>query len=323
MKLVRRICPLCASTEHQQIMVLRQDDFTMPNSTYHLERLDELGLDPAQLYPIVKCRHCSMIYSLYHLDDEIEALVYNWIIDPETSLEKALTVSRRRKDLKRWLGLLSLVEESNPGRINLKVMDYGCGFGTLLLVAQGPGVQVVGFDVTEWKVGWAREQGLTICESVKELEAYAPFDLCISTSVLEHLRFPRKAVAEMASLLKPNGYALITCVVAPVAGEAGWNEIKRRLLNGQPIPKEINPWEHLNYFTAETLSTLLSEFGFVPVPTQAQPGDLRGLLQNIKRSWKSGGIGLRPIARYLRYRGTRRVGKPRSQVSEYWHFKDW
>lgn len=302
--LIHRVCPICASTDYEEVVTLRQENFTTSNPSYRLDRLDELGLDPEQLYPIVKCCQCEMVYSLYHLDDETEALVYNRIIDPDASLAKVLTVSRRIKDLKRWRGLLSLVNKSRPGRIDLKVIDYGCGWGTLLMVARGPGVQVVGFDVTEWKVAWARDQGLTICTSVKELEAYAPFDVGISTSVLEHMRSPRDAVAEMTSLLKPESYALITCIVSHVAQGSGWNEVRRRLSQGQPLPKEINPWEHLNYFTVETLPRLLSEFGLVPVTPQTQAAQLQGLFQSLKRLWKSV-----------------RIGSPSPEIPGYWQLR--
>ena len=290
MKLVRRVCPICASDDYEEVVTLRQADFTTPNSTYRLDRLDELALDPEQLYPIVKCNHCRMIYGLYHLDDETEALVYNHLIDPDASLDKVLTIPKRISDLQNWMGLLSVMKTSRPGKIDLKVLDYGCGWGTLLLAARGPGVEVVGFDVTGWKIAWARDQGLTICTSVQELEAHAPFDVAISTSVLEHLRSPHEALADMTSVLKPGSYALITCIVPATAGEADWKEIRRRLSRGLPLRKEINPWEHLNYFTVETLSRLLSDHGFVPVEVRTHPDSLRRLIH-----------GMRFLQKYLQY----------------------
>ena len=37
-----------------------------------------------------------------------------------------------------------------------------------------------------------------------------------------------------------------------------------------PIPKDINAWEHLNYFTAESLKELLKRAGFIPVGGNSQ-----------------------------------------------------
>lgn len=265
MSLVKRACPLCKADNYSIVVTLKQDHFTKNNPSYRVDRIPELDLDPDQLYPIGSCCQCGMVYTLYYLDDEREAIVYNRIIDPEVSRAKVLTVGRRMGDLKRWLNLLALVNDSKPAKLDLKLVDYGCGWGTLLQVAQGPGVMAVGFDVTSWKVAWARKQGITICNSEEELLAKAPFDLCVSTSVLEHLRDPDEAVKTMARLLKPGGYALITCIVGDVANPSGWKNIRKRLARGLPIPKEINPWEHLNYFTHETLIKMLGASGFVPL----------------------------------------------------------
>jgi SAM-dependent methyltransferase len=268
MTLIKRDCPLCFSPEHDEVVILHQADFTLSNPSYQLDHLAELGLDAKLEYPIVKCRKCKMIYSLYSLDDEAQSIVYNQVIDSDRSLKKVMTVSKRIKDHKRWIDLLSLLDDKE--QVRLKVLDYGCGWGAKLLAAQGPGVQVVGFDITEWKVAWARNQGLQICTSVEELMPYAPFDMLISTSVLEHLESPRKAVKEMASLLKPGGHALLTCIIPDAVQESDWKQIQSRLLHGQGIPKEINPWEHLNYFTIDTLSGFLREFGFIPAfPSKA------------------------------------------------------
>lgn len=302
MGLVQRVCPLCASIQYRQVATLRSEHFTASNPTYRVDRLGELGLDREQWYPIVKCSQCEMIYSLYHLDDRAEAVVYDRIIDSDASLALASTVSRRIRDLKRWLDLLSLINRSRPGRIDLNVVDYGCGWGTLLMVAHGPGVKVVGFDVTETRVAWAREQGLTICRSAKELETYAPFDIAISTDVLEHLRSPRQAVAEITSLLKPDGYALLTCIISHVKDESGWREIRRRLSRGYPLPKEVNPWEHLNYFTVETLFRLLAEFELVPVSYQSQRGSIRRLFWNLKRLRGPGQAMVQAIPEYWQFR---------------------
>ena len=263
--LIKRLCPLCGSENFDEIITLKENNIITSNPSYRIERISELGLDSDQLYPIVKCRLCEMIYSLYHLDDKREKIVYERIIDTEISKMKVLTLGRRIADGRKWLKLLSLIDDSKQETVNLKVIDFGCGWGNLLLVAKGPGVLAIGFDVTSWKVAWAREQGITICESEKELMGYAPFDIGIMTSVLEHLREPKKAIDTFTSLLKPGGYCLITCIIHFAAHPFSWKELKKKVLRGLPIPKEINPWEHLNYFTPETLIKFLTSFGFVPI----------------------------------------------------------
>jgi SAM-dependent methyltransferase len=283
MALVERTCPLCGSDSRTELVVLTQDDFTTVNATYRLDRVPDLGLDPEQRYPIVSCDDCGMAYSRYHLDDETEGRVYTEIIDAERSLAKVGSLGRKRGDLVRCLKLLELVDSPPP----LTLVDYGCGWGTLLRVAQGLGIEAVGFDATSWKTDWARANGLRVYDEAADVERHAPFDLLVCTSVLEHLREPRRALEWMTTVARPGAVALVDCVVGAASSPEAWGRIRRQLEAGEPIPKEINPWEHLNYFTPAKLTELMREYGFEPAkdPGAWVPGafGLRGVVELVVR----------------------------------------
>ena len=142
MSLIKRTCPLCAADSYKILIVLEERYFTKVNPSYRLDRIHELGLDPDQRYPIVLCRRCGMIYSLYKLDDERESIVYNRIIDTEVSRSKVLKIGRKLSDLKRWQNLTALTYSKKNTEFNIKLLDYGCGWGTLLLTAKRAGVEV-------------------------------------------------------------------------------------------------------------------------------------------------------------------------------------
>lgn len=282
MTLIKRACPVCSCSTADTVLTLNQNDFTLNNPSYNLNEIAELSLRPDQTYPVVRCVECHLIYSLYHLDSNGENIVYNRVINSSVSKEKILTYGRRMGDLKRWLNLLAVAKLKGRDKIKLKVLDYGCGWGTFLQVAGGPGVTAIGFDVTSWKVSFAQEQGVTVCETEGELDKHAPFDLCLSTSVLEHLHHPGDAVETISRLLKPGGYAYITCVIGDVHSNENWDVIKGSLERKESIPKEINPWEHLNYFTNKTFLALMTSYGFIPVdgPEEAATG-LKACVKNM------------------------------------------
>ncbi|HJM82059.1 MAG TPA: class I SAM-dependent methyltransferase [Nitrospinota bacterium] len=286
MALMERACPICNTIERDNVVTLRQDDFTLNNSSYDLSEIPALGLDPEHEYTIVECHSCHLIYSLTHLYPEGEEQVYNKIINAKVSREKIMTWGRRTGDLKRWSELLAVAGKKGKEKIDVKLLDYGCGWGTLLQVASGPGVTAVGFDVTSWKVAFAREQGVTVCTQESELSKYAPFDLLVSTSVLEHLHFPADAVHSMSSFLKSGGYAYITGIIGDVARRSDWEVIKALLARNEEIPKEINPWEHLNYFTNETFLDLMRSNGFKPVDAPAGSNGTQGLMVGLKSALK-------------------------------------
>ena len=265
--LIKRYCPLCHADDFTTMISMKQGQFTLNNPAYRLDRIHELSLPSDQLYPIVACKSCGMVYTLYHLTDEKEALLYDRIIDPDYSKSKVTTLKRKISDNKTWLLLLHLLSNDKANLSGaIKILDYGCGWGTLLQVAAGTrDVVAIGLDVASYKVQAAQNNGVTVLGTEEQLYPLAPFDLAVSTSVLEHLRNPIEAVQTMAKLLRPKGFALITCIIKDIDHLSKWKGIKHKLDHGAPITKNISPWEHLNYFTNETFNLMLNNAGFIPV----------------------------------------------------------
>jgi SAM-dependent methyltransferase len=266
--LIARQCPVCGSGERRTIVELTQHSFVSANDSYRGEVLPKLGLDPDQLYPIVSCLKCGMDYTAYHLDDAGEAIVYGELIDESVSLSKILAMGRRTGDHQRWLTILTALRKGGRKNLDLNVLDYGCGWGTLLTVANGPAVTVTGFDMTPWKINYARENGVTVVESEDGVRERGPYDVIISTSVLEHLHDPAESLKTMAQSLKPEGIAYITCdIFGGIRSDnrKAWAQVKDQLNGGIPIRKEVCPWEHHNYFSPTTFLKIMDEAGFEPV----------------------------------------------------------
>lgn len=109
-----------------------------------------------------------------------------------------------------------------------RVLDLGCGPGTSLfevsdVCADIPGVQWCGLDLNVREVTLAaRRSRFRVAERgrrpirflVGDLRrvplADGSMDLVLSSEVVEHLPDPRPAIAEMARILKPGSYALLT-----------------------------------------------------------------------------------------------------------------
>jgi len=127
-----------------------------------------------------------MVYALFHLDDKREAIVYERIIDANESKAKALTYRKRLNGaLRQWLTLFELESRDKlDEKINLKVLDHGCGWGIFLMEASGPGIKAFGFDPTPWKAEWAKKHGILLLESEEELFENAPFNLVVSLSAI-------------------------------------------------------------------------------------------------------------------------------------------
>ena len=108
-------------------------------------------------------------------------------------------------------------------RPGMTLLDCGCGPGTIttgFAPATAPG-QVIGIDVAESQVEAAREKAAKLgvanvsfeCGDVYNLPFDdGRFDAVFSHAMLEHLRDPLKALAEMRRVLKPGGIAGIRCI---------------------------------------------------------------------------------------------------------------
>lgn len=94
----------------------------------------------------------------------------------------------------------------------LVILDAGCGTGGTLLRLRGMG-ELWGCDVSPEALGHCRERGFAnLIESpVQTLEfPDERFDVVISCDVLEHIDEDRKAMEEMARVLRPGGICVLT-----------------------------------------------------------------------------------------------------------------
>jgi SAM-dependent methyltransferase len=134
------------------------------------------------------------------------------------------------------------------------VLDVGCSSGAFLfqLRKRWPAdYQILGTDVSGPPLDYAESRGVPVVRGdfleSSELKARAPFDTVTFWAVIEHLAEPRRFLEKAHSLLKPGGLCFVL-----VLG------VKYRYVYAQ----------HLNYFSAQTLSRLGTEVGFEMVTTR-------------------------------------------------------
>ncbi|MEX2015533.1 MAG: hypothetical protein WD873_02775, partial [Candidatus Hydrogenedentales bacterium] len=114
----------------------------------------------------------------------------------------------------------------------------------------------------------------------------------------------RRAADFIVANLKPGAYAFLTCIVHEVMSRKDWGHMRERLAKKQPLPKDINPWEHLNYFNNHTYRRFLDESGLDPVPTPSR----------LLTEQSGPREGVRAAADFVQWRsGAVRVGQ-----TEYW-----
>ena len=145
------------------------------------------------------------------------------------------------------------------------MLDVGCGNGFLAGHLLNRGCRVVGIDLSQQGVKLARSsypQGrfevLPVDEMILRNLGEEPFDIVVSTEVIEHVYAPRKFARGCYDSLKPGGMFLCT---TPYHGY-----IKNLLIClVNRVDKHFDPlWDggHIKFWALNTLFRLLEEAGF-------------------------------------------------------------
>lgn len=158
--------------------------------------------------------------------------------------------------------LLKMLGKWGPSDRPCRVLDAGCGNGYVTGILLEAGFDVVGIDASASGIQQARANnpgGTFECLSVYEelKDRLGPFDLIVSTEVIEHLHVPRRFVSNLRAVLKPGGVMLLSTPYHGYLKNLGlailgkWDGHLTALWDGG----------HIKFWSRPTLSALLEEQG--------------------------------------------------------------
>lgn len=179
------------------------------------------------------------------------------------------------------------------GRLGLRVLEVGSGFGDILIYLQSRGCRVTGTDLSASAVSKAREYGIDVRLGHLADMGFpdASFDVAIMSHSLEHVPDPDTELRELARVLAPGGQLHIA------------------VPNGQAVRLGTDgvEWMHLShpfhfwFFDPASLVAMVRRHGFEPVsrPRTTTRHHAWGLWRN-----EVGRAGFLPATRrLLRYLG--------------------
>jgi 2-polyprenyl-3-methyl-5-hydroxy-6-metoxy-1,4-benzoquinol methylase len=161
--------------------------------------------------------------------------------------------------------LEAIAQHVSLQRPKLRVLDLGCGNGSLSQQIAKQGHEVIGVEDSSSGVLYA-SQNFPECSflnaSVYDLpysDLGNTFDLVLSIDTIEHLLYPRELLRAAKRCLKPAGNLIIT---TPYHGYL--KNLAIALLG--KVDRHFNPlWDggHVKFFSAKTLTHLVEQEGFV------------------------------------------------------------
>lgn len=143
---------------------------------------------------------------------------------------------------------------------DLKVLDIGCGWGQTMKYLAAQGAHCSGFDPAPEAVAYVQSCGLECVRAgMERMDVFGErrFDVVMLMNVLEHLSDPVAVVNEIRDLvLDSNGVLIIE-----VPNEFNAFQVASQELHGLS-EWWVAPPAHLNYFSASTLSHMLTSSKF-------------------------------------------------------------
>jgi 2-polyprenyl-3-methyl-5-hydroxy-6-metoxy-1,4-benzoquinol methylase len=267
---VREACPVCSGTELSELYRCPYTaspirDFL--DARYARIGTIDFGLLEGADYVLKECRGCGLIFQEQIPDEELSETVYERWADPEKAYlhkEKRALAGRVRNALE----VMSIVDFFGRKPEDLRLLDFGMGWGFWVRIARAFGCQAFGLEVSASRVEHAREQGVETL-SPERLDEY-DFDFINTEQVFEHLPQPFETAVELAGRLRDGGVLKISV--------PNGMRVKQRLRNpdwtaaygSSRSLKDVSPLQHINCFTHRTLLRLGHRAGLRPVEIPAR-----------------------------------------------------
>lgn len=155
---------------------------------------------------------------------------------------------------------------ARDGKAELRILDVGCGRGWLTNIANIYGV-CEGIDPVEGVVDFARKKFPQVSFHVgnltdlQENENFTPYDVIISSEVLEHIEDKDRFAEDLKTCLKPNGHLIITTPRGEMFEK--WNRLG---LEQQPVESWISEYEMPILFERHQFFPVDHDRAFVRLP---------------------------------------------------------
>jgi 2-polyprenyl-3-methyl-5-hydroxy-6-metoxy-1,4-benzoquinol methylase len=223
--------------------------------------------------PVVRCQNCGLIYVSTILS--AKAIIQDGPVgvQPESDLAHSSEISDLEGCWEYDL-LPDKLEEKPVIRINAldalshihayrkppgRILDFGCGWGFFLDVAQENGWEAFGLEPLPGHATYARANfNATIITDILREDTFPEkyFDIVTSFQVFEHLPTPCEDLKRLHKMMKQDGIVMIE-----VPNIDTWS-VK---LLGKRHRHFVQ--DHLNFFSKDTLAQMLEQNGFKVLET--------------------------------------------------------
>ena len=133
-----------------------------------------------------------------------------------------------------------------------KILEFGCGLGPNIYYLNKLGLDIIGYDISNFALDFCRKKGLKVTNNFNILKQ---FDIIFSRHVLEHIKNPFNILIQINKKLKKGGSLIL---ILPYEKH---KKVK--------FETDIN--NHLYAWNFRTINNLLNETGYKVIENKVLP----------------------------------------------------
>ncbi len=252
----RRKCPLCYNDDYSVFCSMSYDDPMMRKYISEFYGRQGGTIDYNFLkgyeYALIRCHTCGLIFQKWILDDAEQKILYEqWI-----NTEVCYNISEKPKPIvfynQIWCELLNVINYIGKLPSEMRILDIGCGFGSMLIMARSMGGDCYGIEINQNEIEYLKKHSIKMIKNPSEVKG--GFNFINVNHVLEHVNEPRTIILDCINSKSSNG-----CVIKmsfPFIKDAGQINVNQILKCNQ-----VAPLEHINTFTEESVN-FIDNFNF-------------------------------------------------------------
>jgi SAM-dependent methyltransferase len=255
----RNRCPACGAATFTTVY---EEPFSAPGIRAYLNRHYEgkaSNAADAFDYSLVRCDDCSLVYQAQVPDEPLLAEIYNhWVPGNQEGVDSSTLAEYR------YLAeqVQFVIEHFSVPPSDLRVLDFGFGWGQWAKMAMGFGCRVAGVELSQERIRDALATGLEVIEG-NDLPKRA-FRFVNTEQVFEHLLEPGAVLQKLVESLTDDGVIKISVPDSSTA----LRQLRRegefaKLAAEQQMP--IAPLEHINCFDYKSLVSMGRKAGLKPL----------------------------------------------------------
>lgn len=259
--LTREACPACGHTTFRSFFkrsfneeLLQKYMFESYQGNANMEILKDVDFE------IVRCNACSLAYQKYILDDEMLDELYDKWIDPVLAREWTASTGESVAYYEKIFNFTI----SNLGKrpADIKVLDFGAGFGDSLIIAKRMGFDCYAFEYSLERIRYMEQKDIKVITADSNSDML--FDLIILNEVLEHVSDPCSILKAINSRLKQNGivyFDVPDCAAIEEKMAVTQTITSEHQFKAVLLAANVCAFQHINFFNNKSLRQLLKKEG--------------------------------------------------------------